>query len=92
MNDAVRNYEKAASETLDKHAPATQKTCRRRVRKPWYTSSIHETRRVRRRHEKKWRKRNEKERCNLRYNIDIDCCNHSSVPEITEFKLLSDVS
>ena len=49
-------YEKAVTSTLDKHAPATKRSCRRRVRQPWYCKDIHEARGVRRKYEKKWRK------------------------------------
>ncbi|XP_072015021.1 uncharacterized protein [Amphiura filiformis] len=55
-NAAVEMFEKAVTLTLDKHAPATERTCNRRVRQPWYGKEIHEARRVRRKLEKKWRR------------------------------------
>jgi hypothetical protein len=56
VNSALCKYEKAAKLTLDKHAPLTKRTCSQRIRQPWYTSDIHIARRVRRKHEKIWRK------------------------------------
>ena len=55
-NAVVEMYEKVVTLTLDKHAPATERTCSCRVCQPWYSREIHEVRKVRRKLEKKWRR------------------------------------
>ncbi len=49
-------FEEYVTKTIDRYAPALEKTRPVRMRQPWYNSSIHEARRIRRKREKKWRK------------------------------------
>jgi hypothetical protein len=54
--DLADHYNRAVCTTLDKHAPEVRSTRSTRLHHPWYNNSIHEARRVRRKHERKWRK------------------------------------
>jgi hypothetical protein len=56
VNNLSEAYEKTVIETLDQHAPLVTRTRNARIRQPWYNSEIHQARRLRRKHEKKWRK------------------------------------
>ena len=56
INTVTEHFETATNLTLEAHAPVSTRTCSQRVRQPWYNTDIHEARRIRRKHEKKWRK------------------------------------
>ncbi|XP_072046572.1 uncharacterized protein [Amphiura filiformis] len=56
IEDLADHYNRVIKTTLDKHAPEKRSTRSTRLHQPWYNNSIHEARRVRRKHERKWRK------------------------------------
>jgi hypothetical protein len=55
-NYLVKNYNKAISNTLNKHAPFASLRLKGSKRIPWYSDAIHEARQKRRRVERLWRK------------------------------------
>ncbi|XP_072015041.1 uncharacterized protein [Amphiura filiformis] len=55
VNDMAMCYDTIVRQVLDKHAPV-KNTIRSRPSNPWYNEEIHQSRRFRRKLERKWRK------------------------------------
>ena len=55
VDNLVTRFNNVLRATLDKHAPATEKSTRSRPNNPWYDEEIHTARQVRRRFERRWK-------------------------------------
>ena len=51
---AVDQYNKVLSDLLDQHAPSCTKTVVPRIQQPWFSDSLHQAKRERRKAERKW--------------------------------------
>ena len=56
LNDLVKCYNSTLSAALDRHAPLVTKFITVRPLVPWFSEDIRESRRERRRAERKWRR------------------------------------
>ncbi|XP_072023255.1 uncharacterized protein [Amphiura filiformis] len=54
VNDAVNQYNDILSNLLDLHAPARTKSVVPRIQQPWFSDSLHQLKRERRKAERKW--------------------------------------
>ena len=55
INDAVKQYNVTLSSLLDQHAPLSTKTVVPRVQQPWFSDSLYQLKRERRKAERKWK-------------------------------------
>ena len=55
INDAVKQYNDTLSNLLDQHAPLSTKTVVPRVQQPWFSDSLYQLKRERRKAERKWK-------------------------------------
>ena len=56
LDDLVDQYDNTLRSLMDKHVPETTRTITLRPHTPWYSDILRSSKRVKRRHERKWKK------------------------------------